>query len=140
MSGRLQQDASNAVKVTAALPNAANTVNTSSIDISANAPYPIVEKFTVRVGVGLGTGANSKNINTVLQHTGANALGVDTANWANIPTLAPLVAPLNTTNVIPVNFNVSLPPDVKEFIRAQATGEANGGNSSDGTLTLQLLF
>jgi hypothetical protein len=38
------------------------------------------------------------------------------------------------------NVRVSLPPSTKRWIRAVALGEANGGDSSDGTFGIKLQF
>lgn len=128
--------------VTIALPNAANTVNTNAIDLEVATPYPTTETINVGILTNLCTAANSKNINIVLQETGANAAGIDTANYANIVTLgAPIkVVAGNATKYAATTTYVKLPPGCKRYIRAQATGEGDGGDSSDGTLTLELLF
>ncbi len=132
--------------VNIALPNAANTVNTNNLNLLNATPFPTTETINVQVLTTQSTGANSKNINIVLQHTPANSDGTaNSAAWANIPQLAaPLVVIAGNATNFPAytdnNGVVKLPPNTKQFIRAQATGEANGGNASDGTLTLQLLF
>lgn len=137
--------------VTVALPNAANTVNTNAMDLfsAAGAPLPntlpfsTTETINFKVLTTQSTGANSKNINVVLQHTGQLSNGaVDSANYANIPTLgAPIeVIAGNATNFPASSITGKFPPGTKQFVRAQATGEANGGNASDGTLTFELGF
>lgn len=124
-----------------ALPNAANTVNTNAVDLEAAKPFPTTGRFTVNLATTQSTGANSKNINCSIQHTAANSDGTaDNGNWANVPELAVKVVSGNAANFPAANVNVALPPTVKRFIRASATGEANGGNASDGTLTVKLLF
>jgi hypothetical protein len=35
---------------------------------------------------------------------------------------------------------LSLPPNIRRYIRATALGEANGGDASNGTFTIKLLF
>lgn len=137
--------------VSVALPNAANTVNTNYLDLFAAAgqkvpstyPYPTTETVNVKILTTASTAANNKNINIVLQHTGALSNGaVDSGNYANIPTLgAPIkIVTGNATAHAATTTTTKLPPDCLQFIRAQATGEANGGNASDGTLTLELAF
>ena len=124
-----------------ALPNAANTVNTNAIDLKADTVFPSDDSFVVNLALTSSTGANSKNINCSYQHTAANADGTaDNGNWVNIPELAVQTVAGNTTNVPAANFNVMLPPTTKRFIRGSATGEVNGGNSSNGTITISLLF
>lgn len=126
------------LKAAVTLPFAANTKTTAAIDLGTTSPFPISEQFAVRVTIDTATGANSKNINAVLQ-----ASNESTANFVNIAGLgAPiLVAAGNAANVIGANVEVQLPPNLnKQYIRASATGEANGGDSSDGNLTVELLF
>lgn len=137
--------------VSVALPNAANTVNTNALDlfsaagqkVPATYPYPTTETVNVKILTTASTAANSKNINIVLQHTGALSNGaVDTGNYANVATLgAPIkIVTGNSTAHAATTTNVKLPPGTLQFLRAQATGEANGGDASDGTMTLELVF
>jgi hypothetical protein len=126
------------LKAAIALPNAANTTCTAAIDLGTTAPFPVSEKFAVRITIDTSTGANSKNVNAVLQ-----ASNESNANFVNIAGLgAPLlVAAGNAANVIGGTIEVQLPPNLnKRYIRAAATGEANGGNAADGNLTVELLF
>lgn len=130
--------------VSVALPNAANTVNTNALNLQVATPFPTTETINVLILTTVATGANSKNINVVLQHTGQLANGaIDTGNYVNIPTLGAPISVIagNATN-FPVTAvpAVKLPPGTLQYVRAQATGEANGGNASDGTLTLELAF
>ena len=135
-----QQD-STVASNSAVLPNAANTINTSAIDLGATTPFPTTGRFVVQLATTLATGANSANINVALQHTAANSDGTaDNGNWVNIPELSIKTIAGNATKVPAATVNVYCPPAVKRFIRGTATGEANGGNSSDGTLTVKLLF
>lgn len=122
------------LKVTFALPNAANTVNSNAIDLGSTTPYPVTENILVRLSGSLATAANSKNINYVFQHSAEAA-----ANFTNIVALAVKVVAGNATNAPAFTRNVALPPDTKRYLRVSATGEANGGNSADGTGTLQIL-
>jgi hypothetical protein len=127
------------LKQAIALPLAANTTSTNVIDLGTTAPYPLSEKFAVRVSVDTSTGANSKNINAVIKATNES----NGANGVNVAGLgAPiLVAAGNAANVIGANVEVNLPPNLdKRYIFASFTGEANGGNSADGNGTIELLF
>ncbi len=119
-----------------ALPNAANTVNTNVIDLGTpnSGPFPTSGRFTVSLVTTLATGANSKNINVALQHSS------DNSSWANIPELAVQTIAGNATKYPATTVNVSVPPTCKRYIRGTATGEANGGDASDATLTVKLLF
>jgi len=118
-----------------ALPNAANTVNTGAIDLGAT-PYPATKAIEVRITTTQSTGANSKNINVVLQHSNES-----NANFTNITEVkAPLIVNAgNAANYPSSSANVNLPPSVKRYIRASATGEANGGDASDGQLYIKAL-
>lgn len=124
----------------AALPNAANTVNTNVVDLGRTTPYAITEHVAVLIATTQGTGANSKNINIALHES------ADNSNWANmanlgVPPHCQLVDNASvTSNYAATNFRLTLPPSVKRYIRAGATGEANGGNASGGTFTLSVCF
>ena len=118
-----------------ALPNAANTVNTSGIDLGSSQPYPVTGDFEVVINLNGGAGANSKNINAVLQDS------ADNVTFANIAGLAMLT----TTDNNGAGYNVAtrvhvLPPATRQYIRASATGEANGGNAANSTMELILKF
>lgn len=124
-----------------AMPNAANTVNTAAIDLESTKPFPTEGRFAVRLSNTAATGANTKNINYAIQHTNANTDGTaDNGNWTNITELAIVTVIGNAANANASSTNVFLPPSTKRYIRGTGTGEANGGNSSDGTLTIELLF
>lgn len=122
------------LKVTFALPNAANTVNSNAIDLGSTTPYPITEVIQVRLSATVATGANSLNINYVIQHSAEAA-----ANFTNIAELAVKVVAGNATNHPVFSHNVALPPSTKRYLRVSAKGEANGGNAADGTGTLEVL-
>lgn len=123
-------------KVTFALPNAANTVNSNIIDLGSTTPYPVTENLIVRLSGTVATAANSKNINYTVQ----DCADTNVSNFANIGALATKVVAGNAANAPAFTHDFALPPSVKRYIRVIATGEANGGNSADGTGTLQLLF
>ena len=120
---------------TIALPNAANQVNTGVIDLGSNAPFPIQESFIVRLSIGAGTSANTKNIN--IQVADSNE---SNANFTNIVSLAPMVNLGVTVNYVAATLDIQLPPATKRYIRATATGEANGGDASNANVTIALLF
>lgn len=132
---RLIKDASSSLVANIALPNAANVVNTGAIDLGSNAPYPLNEKIGVLLTSTQSTGANSKNINIRLQDSNES-----NANFTNIAEGPIKVLAGNAANFPAFSMNIALPPAVKRYIRATALGEANGGDASDGTLSLQLRF
>lgn len=122
------------LRVTAALPNAAATVNTNSIDLGVARPFPIGDHLTVQIKTTDATGANSKNLSIVLQDSD------DGSNFASIPTLGAVVIAEDNGSYAATTANIALPPEARRYIRASVTGEADGGNASDGSLTLQLVF
>lgn len=119
---------------TAAMPNAANTVNTNTLALPQQATRPFTTTFRVRLYNGVATGANSKNINYRLYATnesnGANAVAA-----SEIFTVAG-----NSANHAASNREVYLRPELdKLYIFVSATGEANGGNAGDGTFGVEIV-
>lgn len=121
-----------------ALPIAGNTANTSGLDLVQAVPYPTTDRIDVQVVTAGGNGANNKNINFVLQES------ADNGNWTNmVYKKAPLFQTVDNNGG---GFNnatvvVKLDPGCLRYIRAQAVGEANGGNAANGgSVTLSLLF
>lgn len=125
-------------KVTAALPVAGANTNTSGLDLIQATPFPTTQYCIAQVLVAASTaGANNKNINVVLQDSANNV------TFANIALLAnPLVTVTdnNGGGWAAASANVTLPPSTRQYVRAQAVGEANGSNGSAVNMTLQLLF
>ena len=120
-----------------ALPNAANTVNTSGLDLVQATPYPTTDRIDVQILTAGGNGANNKNINCRIMDSADNITFTNVAIFANpiLQTVDNNGAGYNNANVI-----FKLPPNIRRYIRATALGEANGGDASGGTLTIQLLF
>ena len=132
---RARQDAETLVSAT--LPNAANTVNSNGIDLGATTPFPVTESIQVKIAVGVATGANNKNINIRLMDSADNSTFANVAVFAN-PVLRSVDADgggHSASNVI-----IALPTTIKRYIRATALGETNGGDSSDGTFSISLLY
>lgn len=117
-----------------ALPNAGNTVNTNGMNLVQAVPFPMTTKVTLQVNTTASVAANSKNINIVIQDS------ADDSTYANIATLAVTRVAGNATAHAASSTNYALPPGTRQYVRAQATGEADGGDASNGTLTAQLLF
>jgi hypothetical protein len=128
-------DAGKSVSFT--LPNAANTVNSNAIDLESAEPFPVTEQIGVRISITAANGANNKNINIRIQDS------ADGSNWANVA-LLPNPALQSTDNNgaghAAKSVVIALPANVRRYIRAQAQGEANGGDSSNGTGKVELLF
>jgi len=133
LTERGRQDA--LLNANVALPNAATTANTNAVDLGKVAPFPIQESFYIKLTTTTGNGANNKNITVKLQDS------ADNTTFANIAALGSLMVTDNNGAGFPAaSLSVQLPPDVRRYIRGQATGEANGGNAANGTLTVALLF
>lgn len=123
------------LKVTATLPNAANTVNSNSIDLGATTPYPTTEKIQARISHTTATSANTLNLNFRLQDSADNSSFTNVAQTAN-----PILRSTGvSTSYAAANVVFMLPPNVRRYVRAVAVGEANGGNASDGTFSLEIL-
>ena len=99
-------------------------------------PFPVTQRVTVQIVTTAGNGANNKNVNIRLQHS-----TVDTnANYVNIPECAITTIPeLNALYAV-TTVNHALPPSTLRFIRAICVTESSGGNASNGTATLKVLF
>lgn len=125
------------LSVTANLPNAANTVNTSGIDLGSAVPYPITEQLTAQISHTAAPGANNKNINFRIMDSADNSTFANVAVLGN-PILQSVDA--NGNGHSANSLTLALPPTIRRYIRCTAVGEANGGDSSAGTFTLKLLF
>jgi hypothetical protein len=123
--------------VTSTLPNAANTVNSNGIDLGATTPYPLTESILVNVAIGVATGANNKNINIRIMDSADNSTFTNVAVIAN-PVLRSVDA--NDAGHSASNVSISLPPTIRRYVRATALGEADGGDSSDGSFYIKLLY
>lgn len=117
-----------------ALPNAANTVNTNTIELPQQAVRPYTTNIRVRLYNTVATGANSKNIAYTLyasnESNGANAVvASQTFTVAG-----------NGTNHAASDREVYLAPELdKKYVFASATGEENGGNAANGTLYVEIV-
>lgn len=123
--------------VSGALPNAAATVNTNGVDLGSATPYPLTEACTVKILTTAGNGANNKNINIRIMDS------ADNGNWTNVAVIANPVLRVTDNNgagYAASNVTISLPPTIQRYVKATALGEANGGDASNGTFTLELLF
>lgn len=118
-----------------ALPSGATTANTNAIDLGQATPFPITEAFHVKLSTTAGNGANNKNITIKVQDS------ADNSSFANIAALGALtLTDNNGAGYAAGSLTVSLPVGTRRYVRAQATGEANGGNAANGTLTVDFLF
>ena len=118
-----------------ALPAAAATANTASIDLgSAPGPVPSlqVELLIAALTVLIAT----KKITLTLQHSSDDG---STDAFADVPGTGAMIAVGKAGNGLDATtFRLFLPKDVKRYIRATATVETGGGDNTAKTFTLQL--
>jgi len=115
-----------------ALPNAANTTNTGVIALPQAAQRPFTTNFRVVLSNTEATGANTKNVTYTVY-------GSNEANGANATALRSFVVAGNGTAHPASEREIYLDPETnKSYIFGSATGEANGGDAADGTLTIKI--
>jgi len=118
---------------TAAMPNAANTVNTSVLTLPQRAVRPCTSQIRARLYNTVATGANSKNITYTL-------FGSNESNGANAVALRAFTVAGNAANHAASAREVYIDPEAdRRYLFASATGEANGGNAADGTFGLEII-
>jgi hypothetical protein len=117
-----------------ALPAAGATANTASLDLGS-APGPVPALQVEILVAALTALVATKKITLTLQHSSDNG-GSDA--FADVPGTGTMVVTGITGNGAPASlFRLYLPSDVKRYIRATATVEAAGGDSTAKTFTLQ---
>lgn len=136
MSVRRLHDADPSVRKSVALPNAANTTSTAAIDLGAT-PFEVSRGLTVQISTTSGVGANNLNLNIRLMHSDEAS-----ANFVNVAELPNPLLQINEGASVyaATEFEVALPVNIKRYLKAAVLGEANGGDASNGTLTLQLNY
>jgi len=123
--------------VTSNFPINAATVNTSAIDLSQVSAFPLNESFSIILVTTAGTnGANNKNVTFQLQSSNVNT----SANFTNVPGIGPVLIAEVAAGYAATTFNISTPPDARQFLRVQIKTEVAGGNPNDATLTMRLQF
>jgi hypothetical protein len=122
------------LRQTKALPNAAATANTNTIELPQEALRPFTSQFRVRLFNAQATGANSKNVSYRLYAT-------NEANGANAVAASAIFTVGGNTTAHPASEReVYLPPELnKTHIFASATGETNGGDASDGDFGVEIV-
>ena len=122
------------LKQSKVLPNAANTTNTNTIDLGAQAVRPFNGKFRVNLKNTTATAANTKNINYRIYAT-------NESNGANAVAASEIFTVVSAGVAHAVSEReVYLRPELdKRYIFGSATGEANGGDASDGTFTIEII-
>jgi len=121
---------------TVALGDNASTTRGNGLDLGSTTPFPVTERVTIQVVTTAGNGANNKNVNIRLQHANFNA----NANFVNIPECAIVTIPELNAAYAATTANFALPPSTLQFIRVICVTESAGGNASNGTATLKVLF
>jgi hypothetical protein len=122
---------------TANIPNAANTAATNSLNLVQAVPYPVTDFVDFQIVCVGGAGANNKNVNFWIQDSADNVTFANVASFA-IPLLQSVDN--SNTNGNSGSVTVKLPPSIRQYVRVEAQGEANGGAGTNGTFTAQLLF
>lgn len=122
------------LRQTAAMPNAAATTTTGTIDLHQQAVRPFNGQFRLRLFNTGATGAGSKNITYALKAS-------DDENGADPVTVQSFVVAGGVSAHPASEREVHLPPDLnKRYVFATATGEADGGNAGDGTFGLEAII
>ncbi len=119
-----------------ALGDNAATARGNALDFGTTLAFPASTRVTVQVVTTAGNGANNKNVNIRLQHANNNA----NANFVNIPECAIVTIPELNASYAATIANFALPPSTLQFIRVICVTENTGGNASNGTATLKVLF
>lgn len=118
----------------AAMPNAANTVNTNVLDLKAQAVRPFTGQFRVKLSNTIATGANSKNVSY-------SAYGSNEANGANATLMRTWTVQGNAANHPASEREFQIDPNFdKRYLFFSATGEANGGDAGDGTFKGEIII
>ncbi len=118
----------------------ASTV-TTAFDFRQATPYPVTERIIFSVSSSLVTNTTgSKNINIVLQDSADNITFANVAGVAN-----PLVMITNTGTTLSSSANIAnilLPPNIREYVRIQATPETSSSLSGGptGSITAVIYF
>jgi hypothetical protein len=133
VSERRFEDAS--LEKTIALPNAATTVNTASVDLGKASPFPLTEKLHVKLSTDAATGGTDGKTVVVTIHDSA-----DDSSFAAIDGVGTLTLVSASTAYAAGSMTFALPPGTRRYIRATATGETSGGDASDGNLGMKILF
>jgi len=131
---RAIQDAQ--LTVNTALGNNNSTTSTNAVDLGAVTPFPVTEHIMVQIVTTAGNGANNKNVNITIQDSNVNTA----ANFTNIAELAALVIPEVSASYAATTRNVALPPSTRQYVRLLCVTENAGGNATNGTATLKVLF
>lgn len=124
------------LKKTAAMPNAANTTATAVIELPQPAQRPFTTNVRVRLYNEVATGANSKNVTYNVYGTN----GTNESNGGNATLIDSFVVAGNAANHPASERELYLPPELNTTkVYATATGEANGGDASDGDFGIEII-
>ena len=123
-------------QVSVALGDNALTTRGNALDLESVQPFPVTERITAQIVTTAGNGANNKNVNIRFQHSDVNL----NANFVNISELSILTIPEVSAAYAATTQNNALPPSTKRYIRLICVTESSGGNPSNGTAAIKLLF
>jgi hypothetical protein len=121
--------------VSKAMANADAVVNTDPLDLGSVTPFPVTESIAAKIATTAATGVNTKIITIKVQHSDESD-----DNFTDVAELASLNITAATNAYAATERTVPLPPSIKRYVRLTQTGEDGGGNASNGTVSLTLLF
>lgn len=114
-----------------ALPAAAGTASTDSIEVGTGVPETIQVRVAVEAVPSL---VDAKKITTTIEHSN------DNSSFAAIPELATLVQTgAGGAGAAAVERIVYLPPSVKKYIRATAVVESGGGDNTAKKVSIEII-
>ena len=127
------------ITITKALPNTASNNNTGAIDLKVLPVAGGAPANQWRLGyVEITFPALSDHTNTSVTNllTLQHSIDSNVSNYANCnPLIQAQVVGVGSTGSAAATFRVSLPPDVKRYIRFNQTVPTNGGVASNANVT-----
>jgi hypothetical protein len=107
-----------------ALPAAAATAYTDSLNLGSVIPGPIGSPLLIRISVPATPSlVDTKTITFNLQHS------ADDSTFVNVPTTGNMVVTAGGSGGAKKEFDFYLPPGIKQYIRASAAVETGGGSN-----------
>lgn len=118
---------------TVALPAAAASANTASLDLKSSQPGPLPALQVELSLPALPSLVDAKTVTLEIQQS------ADDSAFANVPGLGNMVVTgAGGAGAAAKTFRVNLPPDVQRYIRARATVLTGGGDNTALSLTFAL--
>lgn len=116
-----------------ALPAAAATAYTASLDLGSTIPGPVGSGLLMRISVPATPAlVDAKTITFNLQHS------ADNATFVNVPTTGNMVVTgAGGVGAAAAQFDFFLPPQILRYIRASAAVLTGGGDNTAVSFTLE---